>query len=107
MHLETLLHSTRTLQLLYICNLRCRSVQHERNGGLDWHRNDTLCTAENGSYSADLLGAAAAGFVTKRAGRGPWYLYLPFRAFLRPYAAVGFQLSCNLYFRVGPFTSRG
>ena len=28
---------------------------HTRNGGLDWHRNDTLETAENGTYSGTTL----------------------------------------------------
>ena len=65
---------------------------HSRSGGLDWHRNDTLCTAENGTYSSVLLGDAASNFVAKHAAVDtPWFLYLPFQSVHSPLQAPTFS----------------
>ena len=67
---------------------------HTRTGGLDWHRNDTLENGENGTYSADLLGIAAAQFITKMSTRDtPWYLYLPFQSVHSPLEAESEDLA--------------
>ena len=70
---------------------------HTRSGGLDWHRNDTLEVGENGSYSADLLGVAAATFIRKMAtpahASTPWYLYLPFQSVHSPLEAEDLDLA--------------
>ena len=58
---------------------------HTRNGGLDWHRNDTLETGENGTYSAELIGNAAVEFVSR--APSPWFLYLPFQSVHSPLEA--------------------
>lgn len=59
---------------------------HSRNGGLDWHRNDTLCASDNGTYSSVILGGAAAEFITRNAGT-PWFVYLPFQSVHSPLEA--------------------
>jgi arylsulfatase A-like enzyme len=67
---------------------------HSRTDGLDWHRNDTLETRENGTYSADLLGLAAATFITKMSTKDtPWYLYLPFQSVHSPLEAEDIDLA--------------
>ena len=65
---------------------------HTRKGsgvnGLDWHRNDTLCASENGTYSAVLIGNAATAFVRKHSAVDtPWFLYLPFQSVHSPMEA--------------------
>lgn len=62
---------------------------HDRNGGLDWHRNDSRAeTRDNGTYSAVLLGAAAVDFVTRyRSPETPWFMYLAFQSVHSPLEA--------------------
>lgn len=60
---------------------------HMRNGGLDWHRNDSRAeTRDNDKYSAGLIGAAAEDFVTRHA-QEPWFVYLAFQSVHSPLQA--------------------
>jgi arylsulfatase A-like enzyme len=58
---------------------------HEREGELDWHRND-LSVAEEG-YSTDLLGAEAVRLLQNVPSDKPWFMYLAFNAPHAPYQA--------------------
>jgi arylsulfatase A-like enzyme len=62
---------------------------HEYKGGLDWHRNDSRAeTRDNGTYSAELLGAAAVDFVVRMKSREqPWFMYLAFQSVHYPLQA--------------------
>lgn len=51
---------------------------HEREGEVDWHRNETTVREEG--YSTDLIGAEAARFIQDAATEEPWFLYVPFNA---------------------------
>eukprot|EP00041_Stephanoeca_diplocostata_P028191 m.789830 g.789830 ORF g.789830 m.789830 type:complete len:513 (+) comp23325_c0_seq6:97-1635(+) len=68
---------------------------HMRNGALDWHSNDTLTINQNGSYSADLIGDVASDFIVRRAGKGPWFMYLPWQSVHSPLEAPDEYL--NMY----------
>jgi arylsulfatase A-like enzyme len=69
---------------------------HVRDGGFDWHKDDTVCRDEG--YSTHLLADAACKFVTDTAGKKPFFLYVPFNAvhsphqvpdeYMTPYAAL-------------------
>eukprot|EP00730_Choanoeca_flexa_P001445 TRINITY_DN10639_c0_g3_i5.p1 TRINITY_DN10639_c0_g3~~TRINITY_DN10639_c0_g3_i5.p1 ORF type:complete len:432 (+),score=78.88 TRINITY_DN10639_c0_g3_i5:186-1481(+) len=56
---------------------------HERDGGLDWHRNDTLETGDNGTYSAYSLGNATVDFIQRKQDK-PWFLYLAWQSVHSP-----------------------
>jgi arylsulfatase A-like enzyme len=56
---------------------------HTRDGGFDWHENDKACRDEG--YSTHLLGTAAAKFVTEKAGKSPYFMYVPFNAVHAPH----------------------
>lgn len=56
---------------------------HERDGGFDWHRNDTVC--RDPGYSTHLLAAEAERFIADTAGKKPFFLYLPFNAVHTPH----------------------
>lgn len=58
---------------------------HEREGELDWHRND-LGVVEDG-YSTDLLGAEAVRLLHNVPSDTPWFMYLAFNAPHAPYQA--------------------
>jgi arylsulfatase A-like enzyme len=58
---------------------------HEREGELDWHRNDA--TSRDKGYSTDLLGAEAARFIHDAPTGKPWLLYVPFNAPHSPFEA--------------------
>lgn len=51
---------------------------HERDGGLDWHRNGQSL-AEPG-YSTELVGREAVARIEKRNKQKPLFLYVPFNA---------------------------
>jgi arylsulfatase B len=51
---------------------------HEREGGLDWHRNGK--TLDEPGYSTDLIGAEAVARIEKRNPEKPLFLYVPFNA---------------------------
>lgn len=51
---------------------------HEREGGLDWHRNGKAVREEG--YSTDLLAAEAVRFIKSRDRTRPFFLYTPFNA---------------------------
>lgn len=69
-------------------------LTHVRDGGFDWHRDDTVCRDEG--YSTHLLAKEAVKFVADTAGKKPFFLYVPFNAvhaphqvpeeYLKPYA---------------------
>jgi arylsulfatase A-like enzyme len=56
---------------------------HMRDGGFDWHKDDTVC--RDAGYSTHLLADAAAKFVTDTAGKKPFFLYVPFNAVHAPH----------------------
>ncbi|MFM8931073.1 MAG: arylsulfatase B [Gemmataceae bacterium] len=56
--------------------------KHDRDGGFDWHRDDTVCREEG--YSTDLIASEAARLVEKRDTRKPLFLYVPFNAVHAP-----------------------
>ena len=59
---------------------------HEREGELDWHRNEESCYDEG--YTTALIGKAAAEFIGK-AGKSdkPYFCYVPFNAPHSPFQA--------------------
>ena len=60
---------------------------HDRNGGLDWHYNDSVAeTRDNGTYSSHILGAAACEFVTRHSAV-PWFVYLAMQSVHSPLEA--------------------
>ncbi len=58
---------------------------HEREGEIDWHRNERTVREEG--YATDLLATAAVEFVQRATTASPWLLYLPFNAPHSPYQA--------------------
>jgi arylsulfatase A-like enzyme len=58
---------------------------HMRDGGHDWHEDDEVSRDEG--YSTGLLGEAAAKFIAAKAGRQPFFLYVPFNAVHSPHQA--------------------
>jgi arylsulfatase A-like enzyme len=58
---------------------------HEREGELDWHRNNR--TVHEEGYSTDLLGNEAARFIHDAPAGKPWLLYVPFNATHSPFEA--------------------
>ena len=55
---------------------------HERDGGLDWHRDDRALREEG--YTTRLIGEDAARYVRATAGKKPFFLYVPFNAVHTP-----------------------
>lgn len=58
---------------------------HEREGEIDWHRNDTTVREEG--YATDLLGTEAVSFIRDAPAGKPWFLYVPFNAPHSPFQA--------------------
>ena len=58
---------------------------HERDGEIDWHRDEKSIREEG--YSTDLLAAEAARFIRQAPGTKPWFLYVPFNAPHSPFEA--------------------
>jgi arylsulfatase A-like enzyme len=56
-----------------------------RDGGFDWHQDDKV--SRDAGYSTQLLGEAAARFVSANAGKRPFFLYVPFNAVHAPHQA--------------------
>jgi arylsulfatase A-like enzyme len=55
---------------------------HNRDGGLDWHKDDKVCRDEG--YSTHLIAREAVRFITDSAGKKPFFLYVPFNAVHAP-----------------------
>lgn len=51
---------------------------HERDGGFDWHRNDTVCRDEG--YTTTLLGDESVRLIEQQNADQPLFLYVPFNA---------------------------
>ena len=51
---------------------------HERDGGLDWHRNGVPLREEG--YSTDLIAKTASQWIRSRDKARPFFLYVPFNA---------------------------
>lgn len=51
---------------------------HEREGELDWHRNEE--TSHDKGYSTDLIGREAAKVIATSKANEPFFLYVPFNA---------------------------
>jgi len=49
---------------------------HQRNGRLDWHRNDQLCYDEG--YSTHLIAKEACRIIREKSEKKPLFLYVPF-----------------------------
>lgn len=58
---------------------------HEREGELDWHRDEE--SNYDQGYSTDLVAEAAARFISKHADSGPFLCYVPFNAPHGPFQA--------------------
>jgi arylsulfatase B len=58
---------------------------HERDGELDWHRNEESNYDEG--YATDLIADAASRFIRKHANDGPFFCYVPFNAPHSPFQA--------------------
>ena len=58
---------------------------HEREGEVDWHRNNETVREEG--YTTDLLGREAVKFIEDSPASTPFFLYLPFNAPHAPYQA--------------------
>ncbi|MCI0625266.1 MAG: arylsulfatase [Acidobacteria bacterium] len=58
---------------------------HDRDGGHDWHRDDSA--SYDDGYSTHLLAADAVKFINENAGRRPFFLYVPFNAVHAPHQA--------------------
>ncbi len=58
---------------------------HIRDGGFDWHKDDTVCRDEG--YSTHLIARDAARFIAKNAERKPFFLYVAFNAVHAPHQA--------------------
>lgn len=58
---------------------------HEREGEVDWHRNDE--TVKEPGYTTDLIAREAVAFIEETPFREPFFLYVAFNAPHTPYQA--------------------
>ena len=58
---------------------------HERDGGLDWHRDDKALVEEG--YSTTLIGKESARLIKTRDKSKPLFLYVPFNGVHAPFQA--------------------
>ncbi len=58
---------------------------HDRNGGLDWHRNGKSLREEG--YSTDLIANESIHLIKNRDKNRPFFLYVPFNAVHGPFQA--------------------
>ncbi|OWK46339.1 Choline-sulfatase [Fimbriiglobus ruber] len=56
---------------------------HIRDGGFDWHRDDRV--NHDAGYSTHLIAKEAVKQIEETAGRGPFFLYVPFNAVHAPH----------------------
>lgn len=70
---------------------------HERDGGFDWHRNDTVNRDEG--YSTELIGKEAARIIRERDKSKPLFLYVPFNGVHSPFQVPDRYLSLYPQFR--------
>ena len=64
---------------------------HERDGQLDWHRNDKPDTTQG--YVTDLIGDAAVEFIQSVPKGRPYFMYVPFTAPHSPFQAKAQDLA--------------
>ncbi|HEY1122721.1 MAG TPA: arylsulfatase [Haloferula sp.] len=56
---------------------------HERDGGFDWHKNDTVNRDQG--YSTELIGKEASRLIRERDKSKPLFLYVPFNGVHSPF----------------------
>ena len=64
---------------------------HERDGGFDWHKNDTVNRDEG--YSTELIGKEASRLIRERDKSKPLFLYVPFNGVHSPFQVPDRYLS--------------
>lgn len=70
---------------------------HERDGGFDWHKNDTVNRDEG--YSTELIGKEAARLIRERDKAKPLFLYVPFNGVHSPFQVPDRYLSLYPQFK--------
>jgi arylsulfatase A-like enzyme len=61
-------------------------VEHTREGGFDWHRDDQICRDEG--HATELIGKEAIRLIDQQPEDKPLFLYIPFNAPHTPLQAI-------------------